>query len=643
MEIILNQEYKYSVITPFKNYSTFPRVDRPKTGKLRYDTDNLELNSTISDIFGNDNYIIPRPENQDLKRFKRTHFFYIDDDIEGMARIDYGVKNDKFGLNVSHKIYTTKDKHIINHYGNPFSEIEIHILRRTITRNGDKITIKAYRHYKRREFNQKYFRKVTYVDSLTLNTKTGNFTTLNYSVGKKGTKTTLFRTNSFSNLYYGFIKGIDGPFKFLKNHMDNKSPLIDELKEVMNNKEFQFKIKETLQLDSIYFDQGNAFPEFFFKQIIDWFIKNKKIKTPNEYHELITKNYPTEKFLKKNDRKLIASILDMYQIKSKITIKILHDNPQMDIELFARLCYLFGGDFPKYIGTIKKEVFSNIKRRNDNTISHRSSLLTSKYVINQHKEFGFLIKDAEKENIVKLYNSFDDREYRTYEFFSEPFFNLLIDHFRMIKRVREFNPDLIMTATTSRKFDEEHGELTKIIRAIKKGYVIQYVYPEKTLEEIQQPYKVFKSIKIGPTLMGTDMDDYQLIIPHVLTREEEYIEEGNYMHHCVATYAETDTSMIVSLRVENGKDRVTCEFKLSDGRLVQARHFSNKVPPEYFNGAIEHVSDIIRLNARFGTLGWIKKDKVPIKINGVEIKKEDREPRRLGDILDLGDALPLPF
>jgi hypothetical protein len=178
---------------------------------------------------------------------------------------------------------------------------------------------------------------------------------------------------------------------------------------------------------------------------------------------------------------------------------------------------------------------------------------------------------------------------------------------------------------------------------IKKGWVIQYFYPEETIRQIQQPIKIFKSIDIGPGLKGTDMDDYLIITPYVLTREEEYVEEGKFMHHCVATYAETDTSMIISLRTEDNQDRVTCEFNISDGRLLQAKHFSNSKPPKHFDYVVDAISDLTRIHARFGTLNWLKKDKVPIMINGVEIPLEKREPRRLLDILDLDDTLPLPF
>ena len=226
---------------------------------------------------------------------------------------------------------------------------------------------------------------------------------------------------------------------------------------------------------------------------------------------------------------------------------------------------------------------------------------------------------------------------------NENFIGLVVDHFRMLRTIREYDPNIRMRANTTRKFHEEHNELSKIIASINKGWVIEYFYPEKTIEQIEQPIKVCKSIDIGPDIKGTDMNDFITLYPYVLKREEEYVEEGKHMHHCVASYANTDTSMIVSIRTKDTQDRVTCEFKISDGRLVQARHFLNGVPPKEFEHAIETISDIVRLHARFGTLNWLKKDRVPIKINGIEIPFEKREPRRLIDILDLNNAEPTPF
>ena len=268
-----------------------------------------------------------------------------------------------------------------------------------------------------------------------------------------------------------------------------------------------------------------------------------------------------------------------------------------------------------------------------------SSLKVMESTCSDYKNHGWDINDTEKENLLKVLTSEPEKGNSV----NENYMGLIVDHFRMLNRIREYDPNIRMRANSKTKFHTEHMELAKIMTQIKKGWVIQYFYPEETIRQIQQPIKVFKSIKIGNSLMGTDMDDYITITPFVLTREEEYIEEGKFMHHCVASYADTDTSMIVSLRTDDEQDRVTCEFKINDGRLVQSRHFSNGVPPKQFEYVIEAVTDLIRIHARFGTLNWIKKDKVPIKINGIEIPPEKREPRRLIDILDLNDAEPLPF
>jgi hypothetical protein len=268
-----------------------------------------------------------------------------------------------------------------------------------------------------------------------------------------------------------------------------------------------------------------------------------------------------------------------------------------------------------------------------------SSLKMMESTCSDYKNHGYDINDIEKENLLKVLTS----EPKNGSIINENFIGLIVDHFRMLNRIREYDPNIRMRANNITKFHLEHNELSKIISAIKKGWVIQYFYPEETIRQIQQPIKIFKSIKIGPTLMGTDMDDYITITPYVLTREEEYIEEGKFMHHCVASYAETDTSMIISLRTDDQEDRVTCEFQISSGKLIQAKHFSNAQPPKQFEYIIESVTDLVRIHARFGTLNWLKKDRVPIKINGIEIPAEKREPRRLIDILDLDDSLPLPF
>jgi len=253
---------------------------------------------------------------------------------------------------------------------------------------------------------------------------------------------------------------------------------------------------------------------------------------------------------------------------------------------------------------------------------------------------------SERENLLKILTSEPERGNSV----NENFMGLIVDHFRMLYRIREYDPNIRMRANSRTKFHSEHMELSKIISQIKKGWVIQYFYPEETIRQIQQPINCEKKSEMwkhncdGSKELITSVSEGDVTIyPHVLTREEEYIEEGKFMHHCVASYAETDTSIIVSLRTEDKQDRVTCEFKINDGRLVQSKYFSNGQPPKHYEHAIECIHDLIRIHARFGTLNWLRKDKVPVKINGIEIPQEKREPRRLIDILDLDGTPPLPF
>jgi len=630
-EILLYQRYSYAKITPYKNYSKFPRETQPHSGVHKHLTYDDDFGTTTS-YYDAEQGIGLSPLLEGTKN-KNTRYFYWKDDLKNVPVIKYASKHKTDGgIGV---FYTTKDRHIKKYYNEPFSDITVFILERSIIRKGDKVTIKSNKYVKNKVFNSKYFKKNHYSTSVTFDMVKGDFLIVTNHKGVGTKKVANFRKNSF-NYLMNFIKSPDGPFRFLKNHVNKSNKLYKELHNVFDDKHFNEALYSVFKRMISFPTDGTLFRDYFYDEVMRWFINTKKIKTPNEYKDLILKYYPTEKYLKKNDRKLIASILDVFQIKSKITIKLLHERPNIDLRSLIKLCYLFGNQYQKYIGSISSDMFGVVGALND---LPSSSLKMMERTCSDYKNHGFDINDIEKENLLKVLTSEPERGNTV----NENFIGLVVDHFRMLNRIREYDPNIRMKANSRIKFHNEHNELSKIISAIKKGWVIQYFYPEETIRQIQQPIKVFKPIDLEPNLKGTDMDEYIVITPFVLTREEEYIEEGKFMHHCVASYAETDTSMIVSLRTEDEQDRVTCEFKINDGRLVQARHFSNGAPPKQFEFVIESLTDLIRIHARFGTLNWLKKDKVPIKINGIEIPPEKREPRRLIDILDLHDAEPLPF
>jgi hypothetical protein len=620
-EILLYQRFSYAKITPYKNYSKIPRETQPHSGIRKHLTYDDTFGTTTSYYDGEEG--IGLSPMLDHVKYKNTKYFYWRDNLKDIPVIKYASKHKlDGGMGV---FYTTKDRHIKKYYNEPFSDILVVILERSIIRRGDKVTIKTNKYTKHRGFNCKYFNANKFSTSVTFDMVKGDFllvTSAGKSKDRKKIKPT-FRKNSFNHLL-NFIKSPDGPFRFLRNHMGKNNGLYKHLYYAFDDKQFNEVLYSVFNRMITYPTDGVLFRDLFYDEVMRWFINTKKIKTPNEYRDLILRYYPTEKYLKKNDRKLIASILDVFQIKSKITIKLLHERPNIDLRSLIKLCYLFGDQYQKYIGSISFDMFGVMSTIND---MPSSSLKMMESTCNDYKNHGYDINDDEKENLLKVLTS----EPKNGSIINENFIGLIVDHFRMLNRIREYDPNIRMRANNISKFHTEHNELSKIISAIKKGWVVQYFYPEETIRQIQLPIK------------GTDMDDYITITPFVLTREEEYIEEGKFMHHCVASYAETDTSMIVSLRTEDEQDRVTCEFKISNGNLIQAKHFSNAQPPKQFEHAIDAVSDLVRIHARFGTLNWLKKDRVPIKINGIEIAPEKREPRRLIDILDLDGTEPLPF
>jgi hypothetical protein len=114
--------------------------------------------------------------------------------------------------------------------------------------------------------------------------------------------------------------------------------------------------------------------------------------------------------------------------------------------------------------------------------------------------------------------------------------------------------------------------------------------------------------------------------------DAEYTEEGAHMHHCVATYADRENSIIVSLREGStvGHERVTCEFNLQK-HLVQAKYFCNAQPPDRFENVIDKLGHKIHFYS--GSIKSISKEKIPLVINGKTIKIEERTDDSIFNLL----------
>jgi hypothetical protein len=573
MEILFSQRHNIATINPMKDYC-------PIDGIIEYNAKDDPW-SNITEII-NQNVITLPAKLQKGKR--RLRYYYNNKSVDDKVSLYSRTSNNK-------PFYTDKDRHIKAHYGNPYSHVEINTYERSITRNGDKITIKKYHQSKTRNINSIYFRKITYIYSVTVNLKTGNFTTVITS--KTGRNTgKQFRTNSFQSLEVVLNQIISSEFVKYES-------------KIFSDYENNTYIQEVTKLLNL---KGGT----LYNSIIVKFVELKKIKVPNDYFGLLTTHYPTEKFLKKNDRKLVASVLDAIGIKSKITIKILHDDINTDLGLLYWLCNLLGDEYPKFVNNIDSRLFTKPKSG------------MSPYVGIHFAQVREKIKSLEGKDRESLCFILNDYVKNTDEYEKKygDYVSLIDDHISMMEKIRPYDSNIRINARTWKDFDIEHREFTKIITMIKKGWVTEYVFNDKMIYEIEKPITI--ELNVGDETTPEIVTE--TFYPHILKREDDYSEEGTFMHHCVATYSDKDKSIIVSVRTKDGSDRVTCEFTTQTGQMVQARHFCNQQPPEDMMLAIDQLKVKTLKYARLGLLNCLEKKKTQVKINGIEVPKPPTVP-----------------
>ena len=587
MEYNLIQRVKYAKITVYKNYCKLSER------KNSMDTLNGVTDYDPFDSFNNASKVHILDLHPKFKN-KKTKYFHLENKSETF-KVSERTRLDAKGLNGEYDFYTDKDRHIIRHYSNPFSRIKITIWEKSIKIQNDKLYIRFYSYVKEREVNAIYFKKITNSRSFTIDLKSGNFT-----IGTCGKKSVKFRKNSFKELINFCESRIFNVINLLKSSSmisDKEHGKILKFLGEFDDVEFSNKINKILGFEKCNYSKN---PHQFVKNVVKKFVDLKEIKTPNDYEKLLFLYYPGQKFLNKNEKKLVAAILDYFRIKSKVTIKILHKSN--NLPLLVKVCYLFGSDFPKYVGSIRDEVFlSNINPSED----------FSKEGLLSYKKINFYINNVEKENIVKVINEqFFDSKRKFENFISD-----LYDHFKMIDKIREYDPTIYMRARTIKEFNQEHTELSKTISTIKKGWSIEYIFDDKMINEIEKP------IDVDITLED-DKREKITFYPYILKREEDYAEEGTFMHHCVASYSDKDVSIIISIRNQDGSDRITCEFICQSGICLQSRHFCNGTPPGDMDLALDILKPKVKYFANLGLLHASEKRKVPVMINGVEIKPE---------------------
>jgi hypothetical protein len=592
---IFRQKFNYYRITLTKNYCSLSKKPEVRDDPFLF---GHHSNGPLYS-YDNHHYLHLQKQQKVKKRF-----FYTDKDGGEYVHVEYAFKGDEKHEYNRH-FETTKERHVKKYYPNPFAHVEALTYERTISVSGDKVYVRYYQHMKERGINSIYFTKRTVLKNYTFNLKTGDITVTssNYH-GKVKTKT--YRKNTFS-----FIETHVNSGSFFRSEslMSNKSRVFNEFNNAFNDKEFVLVLLKTIgQNDSDIFnktitrlpsgdiinnteDDGRVRinRQVLLYKFVSFFIEKKKIKAPDDFFNLIINHYPTEKYLKKNKRKLVQAILDSYGIKSKLTIKMFHEHPTINLSEFSLFCSFFGDEYTKFIGNINELGIESFKK---NSVHAGNGI---KYRKPNHI---YVLKNTEKENLIKIVNSIPE---------GKSLSSLFLDHFDMISKIRAFDPTIQMNAINYDDFNLEHSDLAKIITLINKGWTTEYVYDNRMVRKVEEE------------IISTHGNKTRTFIPVILKRSEEYAEEGSFMHHCVASYINRDKSMIISVRTDKGSERVTCEFDKKTGENIQCRYFTNATPPEYFDEALKILKQRVKRFSTQRLLIHIETKKVRAKVNGIEV------------------------
>ena len=485
MEEIFKQSFTYAKIKLFKNYSTL-------SNKLVvFDSDPISSGLPINGSIPNDDPFGELPEEPHPRKFivsanandkscqslynlnlykknNRNYFFttnptdsFVNHAKRGTPTVHCDVVKLVNVKRITSEGYrpdffeTTKDGQIKRHYNNPFASIEINKVERWIQRDGDKIKVKLFRQTKTRKLGSKYYTRNTSSTTAIFDTIKGNFLIVTYQVHKKK-KIKKFYSNSFLSLE----RAIPDIFNVKEQSLSGMSPLHPVFKGIFNNADFQEKLMFTMGLENNISDlKYEVMGRNFVKGLIPQFTKLKKIKVPNDSYRLIRLFYPTEKYLKKNDRKLVAAILDRFGILSKFTVKLLHEHPKMEFHGLLRLCHLFGKDYTKFLGSIDPS-FHDRAREN--------------HLYGEEQSARHLLMDGvmmlpvgasnnEKENMVHIINDMCT----THDTPVSGVVSQFYDHFRMLERLRNYYPELGLNSrkwhtftTEGLRFIQQHSNPT---------------------------------------------------------------------------------------------------------------------------------------------------------------------------------------
>lgn len=610
MELLYIKRINFATIKLKKNYC---RIVDKNIWQKKHNVINLNEEQNLDNIFNSDLDILKCNNQYEFTKLapkyknKKTKYFH-SDEIDYIQFAPVSFKNNDI-------FFTNKDKHIKRHYNNPFASLVLDLFERKIYLKDDKLTVKLYHQQKTKNINCIYFAKITIITSITLNLKTGDITTVELTnrSGKPSTKR--IRKNCF-NVLLVLLTG-----KSLINLVGQyNEEYLHYISDFINDVEFFDTLKRAFGNDSI---NTNA---DFLQSLLKNSIKIKDYKLPNDFDwRMLLLFYPKSKLLKKNKNNLYNSILDLFKIKSKSTIKIVNQHPHMNVIKLAYICFMLGENYGKYVSQLSHDTLHNLSFDSKHCTEGISIYYKTGYFSTIARYNNICLSSRDKKHLIEFLNNTSSN----FSFIlSYTNFVFLMDHFDMLTKLRSYGINIHMEAKNDDELHSEHLMLSEKIQDARREYYLSRVFHNSTISDIETKMTV-NHITIDEKTNERVIQCYEFE-PVILKDEIEYKEEGKYMHHCVATYVDRVESIIISIRDTTSKHRVTCEFSTETGELTQARHFCNQIPPPQFQQAIERLSAKAIIHARKN------------KLKPIEIVAKKNE-NYISEASDYNDILELPF
>ena len=432
----------------------------------------------------------------------------------------FGLKNKyhaKESFDGKHYVFTF-DKSVNNdkeefekNYGNPLCDVTVFRSTFVVEENEDKICLKVFYCGKHRKAGEVFFRKSTKLNYITFNKKTNIFTVgknTEYHKKRGKGKGSVVRRNSFpisltTDGYHSFMNGLD----------DAKTYNL-EITEGINL--FLSKIGAEKVLNYI------GLPMSLFGCLLD----KQGVKKPDNwrgYYDVYPK--PTKKDYKKYGFKMVDSYMKLNNVSSEKIKKVLHKVQNPCFKSIKMLMDIFGRDF--ILQRPEEELCIVFNTKSDES--------PFEPVNNYFENFG----KRDMSNCYQIYLlSKTDHNLSTHTFY---------DHVRFFDIISKNEPVKWMSKTL-KEFNAEHTIWSDKVDFYTTGRYSRQ-YSNEFVERVSEPIITSDKITFNPL---------------VLQSSEDYVNESVHQSNCVRTYQNRPSSLIISLRKEDG-ERASIEYRPSIG------------------------------------------------------------------------------